>query len=289
MNLWFYDCRSGWGRELLPLALERGHEARLFRDPSKVDGGDCAFVRMHLHPSTREHDKRVAEALQGRIHTVPDARAARLYDDKVAQAGDLSRWMPHTMVARSATAAHAAAEELGLPLMSKTAEGSASKNVRLIRDAADLKREIGQAFGAGIVGQYGVRQRGYVLFQRFCPGNDYDFRVIRIGRERLILRRGNRDDAPMASGSDKEMPVVLQGQWPDHEAEEVLAFADRFFDVEGFTFCGIDVVRDGDRWVLVEMTTSWPTKMMHLHRFVSGRPGAEYWQLVMDELEAGAC
>jgi glutathione synthase/RimK-type ligase-like ATP-grasp enzyme len=284
MKFWLYDDRTGWGRTLLSLALPRGHEARLFREPEQVDGGDAAFVRMHLDPKTREHDKHTVAAMQGRIKTVPDARSAMLYDDKVEQAAELAKWMPRTIVARSPEKAREAAATLGLPLMSKTAEGSASKNVRFIQTENELSREIGQAFGQGIVGQYGVRQQGYVLFQEFCPGNDYDFRVIAIGRERLILRRGNRDDAPMASGSDREMPVTF----PDAEAEEVLAFADRFFAEEGFTFCGVDVVRHGDRWVLVEMTTSWPTKLMHVHRFVSGRPGSEYWNIVMDELEAGS-
>lgn len=289
MLLWFYEDHSGWGQKLHDLAIERGHDARLFRDPAKVEGG-IAFVRMHLNPKTRTDDKYAAASLAVRgVKMVPGARAARLYDDKVTQAAEIGKWLPRTIVAETKDDARKAAASLGLPLMSKTAEGSASKNVRFIQSEKQLRREIDLAFGDGIKGQYMRLQHGYVLFQEFCPGNDYDFRIIAIGRERLILRRGNREDRPMASGSDREIPVLMQGQWPDLEAEEVLAFANRFFAEEGFTFCGIDVVKKADGgWAILEMTTSWPTKLMHQHRFVSGRPGAEYWDIILDELEAGA-
>lgn len=246
--------------------------------------GDYAFVRMHLDPATVDDDRRAVAGLEGRVRTIPSARAGRLYDDKVAQSRELVRWMPRTIVATTRDDALAAAETLGLPLMSKAAGGASSRNVRFIRTEAELRHDIGQCFGDGLVGQYGVRQQGYVLMQEFCHGNAHDFRVIAVGRERLILRRGNRDDAPMASGANKEMPIT----WPDAEASEVLAYADSLFAAEDFRFCGVDIVKGPDGWKIIEFTTSWPTKNNAAHTTVSGRNWGAFFDIILDEIEAGA-
>lgn len=285
MNLWFYADLSGWGARLFEAALKRGHYAFLSRDAETSDAADCAFVRMHLDPATRAHDKTVVARLaEKQIKVVPSARAARLYDDKIAQAAEISRWLPQTFVAKSRAEARAAVLALGLPLMSKAAEGASSRNVRFIRTIDDADREIDLAFGPGIPSQYNARQKGYVLFQKFCAGNDYDFRVIAVGRERLILRRGNREDRPMASGANKEMAIT----WPDAEAAEVLDFADQFFSIEKFSFCGIDVVKDCGDWRVLECTTSWPTKNNDAHRTVSGRNWGDFFEIILDEIESGA-
>src|SRR5690606_22304929 len=121
---------------------------------------------------------------------------------------------------------------------------------------------------------------------RFCPGNAYDFRVIAMGRQRLILRRGNRDHVPFASGSDREMPSDPQD---DAETAEVFDFANEFFAAEDFRWCGIDIVRDREagRWVVLEVTAAWPTPA-NIHRFaLTRRPMSEFWTVVCEEIEAG--
>lgn len=287
MLLWTYDDYSGWGAELGKVARERGHDVRKFEDPRLVDRG-VVFARIHHHPSVRARDKAVMAylAVNRDVTLIPGYRSALLYDDKAEQARHLARWMPRTVVAYSIADADRAIEILGLPLISKCSEGAGSYNVAMIATREQAMAEAALAFsGEGIPRHYGQSQRGYLLWQRFCSGNDYDFRVIAIGQERLILRRGNRDDRPMASGSNKEMPI----KWPDREADEVLAFADLFFATECFLWCGVDIVKGEQGWTLLEMTTGWPLNNMAAHRFVSGRPGSEYWQIVMDEIEAGRC
>lgn len=285
MNLWFYHDLSGWGGILNEIAGKRGHSTVLSRDPDFAEAADCGFVRMHLDPVTRSHDKAVVADLASRgIKVAPSARAAVLYDDKVEQAAQLSKWLPETILASCVGEAYEAAERLGLPLMSKSAEGASSHNVRFIRTQDDLAFEIGLAFGPGIPSQYRQKQSGYVLFQKFCAGNDYDFRVIAVGRERLILRRGNRDDRPMASGANKEMGIV----WPDPEAQAVLDFANRFFSEEQFSFCGVDVVQEDGEWRILECTTSWPTKNNAAHKTVSGRNWGEFFEIIVDEIEYGS-
>lgn len=287
MKLWCYRDRSGWGATLAALAETRGHDVRLFAEAHEPDDG-AAFVHMHHHPETRDYDKELMAALAARdgLHLCPSPRSAALYDDKAEQFRQIGRWMPKTLLlTNSSEVAHAIAQ-LRIPLISKTAEGAGSNNVRLIETVAEAAAEAEAAFvGRGIPCRYGQRQRGYLLWQEFLLGNAFDFRVIAIGRERLILRRGNREDRPMASGSGFEMPVT----WPDAEASDVLDFANRFFAEEGFSWCGIDVLRDHRRgcWTICEMTAGWPLGKMHEHVFVSGRPGGEYWPMVLDEIEAG--
>lgn len=45
------------------------------------------------------------------------------------------------------------------------------------------------------------RQKGYVYFQDFIPGNEYDDRVVVIGNRAIAIRRYNRKDDFRASGS----------------------------------------------------------------------------------------
>lgn len=289
MKLWIWRDRSGWWEHLRKVAVARGHDVRVFSDPTHPDDG-TVFARLHHHPDVRARDKAMMAHLAPNpgIVLVPNYRSSVLYDDKAEQARQLARWMPRTMTLHSMAEAERALSALGLPLMSKCAEGAGSHNVRLIATKDQAMAEVRAVFGgAGIPCHYGQVQKGYLLWQQFLPGNDYDFRVIAIGRERLILRRGNRDDRPMASGSNREMPIA----WPDKEASEVLAFADAFFAEERMPWCGIDVVRDHEasRWVVLECTVGWPLGNMGAHNFVSGRSGKEFWQIVMDELEAGTC
>lgn len=289
MKLACYDDSAAcWGRSLAALAAHRGHEAQLFREAGEVPAGSTAFARLHNHPRSRDRDRDLHRALSGRadIALVPDGPWYDWYDDKRAQAEDLAQWLPTTVIYEDAESATRAidAGAWEFPFVSKSVEGSASHNVRLIRTPEAARREIEQAFGAdGIAVHYSGRQRGYLMWQKFCRGNHYDFRVIAIGAQRVILRRGNRPDVPFASGSDSEMPVT----WPDAEASRVLEFSDAFFAAHGLTWCGIDVVLDGGLAVLLEVTCSWPLKAFHLHRFVSGRKGEDFWPVVLDEIEAG--
>src|SRR5262249_26757951 len=118
--------------------------------------------------------------------------------------------------------------------------GAGSQNVRLVRNRHEAEAVCRQAFGVGFpaapgylddartrlrhIGgwkefcqklkrvpesvvstirykRYGPRQRGYVLFQEFMPGNDYDTRVTIIGNRAFGAVRHNRPNDFRASGS----------------------------------------------------------------------------------------
>ena len=73
-----------------------------------------------------------------------------------------------------------------------------------------------------------------------------------------------------------------------------LAQADEFFAAENMRWCGADLVRDVEgRWHVVDTTVQWT---LHNYSeclfFRSGEPtgkkGNETWDVLIDELEAGA-
>ena len=126
------------------------------------------------------------------------------------------------------------------PKVFKLRCGAGSDNVRLVRSAAEAHALCRRAFGPGFPAtpgylhdasnrlrqtagwrdfagklrrvpqsiantlrfrRFAPRQHGYVLFQEFLPGNDFDTRVTIIGRRAFGARRFNRPNDFRASGS----------------------------------------------------------------------------------------
>jgi len=295
MRLWCFDDNQLWGRELQTAALARGYDARLFRNPYDCDGG-YAFVHLHHHPDVRTRDKRVAGilALNTAIVMVPDYRSTLLYDDKAEQARQLAPWMPKTRLLYSRSQALRELPRMGYPFMSKAPFGAGSHNVRLIANEAAALREIEDVFpkdkaqkAKGIKCRYEQRQRGVLLWQEFLEGNDHDLRVIAIGTQRLLLRRRNRPNRPMASGSGLTEPITVL----DEECVSALEFSDRFFAAEKFRWCGIDLVRDPAtrNWRVLETTVGWTLRGYDACKFQpSLRAGADIWNVLLDEIAAGS-
>jgi hypothetical protein len=292
MNLWCLDDIGGWGRDLHAEATRRGWTARLFRCAADVDVFDgYAFMRVNQTPPRIRIEKATAEGLHVTpLVLIPDITQLRLYDDKLAQSIAFSNWMPPTLVFRSLDNAQRlasfAVDSLGLPFVSKSSEGSASHNVRLIRTGEEAVRELAAAFGPhGIQARYSV-QHGYVIWQKFLPGNDYDYRVVAVGRQRLILRRHNRDDVPFASGSGRCQPVTTL----DAETSDVLEAANEFFAGAQTKWCGIDLVRDLDTraWKVLETTLGWKQPAYAGCAFIgTSFMGADIWRVLCDEIDAG--
>ncbi len=102
------------------------------------------------------------------------------------------------------------------PLVSKTAGGAGSRNVRLLKDFSTAKKELDYLFNKDfknrsinkILKNCGLRhtkydmQRYYVHYQEFVPGNVRDFRVTTIGNKYVFaFFRRNRKNDFRASGS----------------------------------------------------------------------------------------
>lgn len=294
-KLWAYEDAHNWGNLLHRAAKARGYDARLFAEAREPDEG-IVFVHMHHHPQVRLKHKRMMAAMQVNpaLHLIPDYQSSVLYDDKLEQARVYREWMPRTRIFHTpGSSKHFLNTQPKYPFMSKTAEGAGSHNVRLINNAKDAQDEIRDAFSdIGIKCKYGQEQRGYVLWQELVPGNAGDIRIIAIGDQRLILKRANRPDKPMASGSGNTKPVTVL----DAEAATALQFANRFFDAFGLKWCGIDLVMDhaAGEWRLLETTVGWTMTGYYDCNFinrdgtVTDRKGDQVWQVLLDEIERGA-
>lgn len=288
-KLWIYDDAQNWGRALLDTARKDGYfDAHLFEEISQPDEG-YLFFHMHHHPQVRARHKYMMGqfALNPRLTLIPNYQSAMLYDNKLEQAKALSRWMPRTYVFTTPGSARRFIDStLFFPFISKSSEGASSHNVRFIQSYEEAKLEIKYAFSdIGIAGRYGARQRGYLIWQEFIEGNDYDIRVLAIGRQRLMLKRYNRSDRPMASGSGHNEPINAL----DGEAFEALQFANEFFREEKQTWSGIDLVRRGDgQWYMLECTVGWTVdgyKNCLFHG--SNRKGSDIWKVLLEEIKAG--
>lgn len=298
MKIWCYEDAHNWGAMLARAAQARGHEAHMFDEPRKPDQG-YVFMHMHHHPQVRLLHKRMMAimAMNPSLVLVPEYRSSNLYDDKIEQARQLSKWMPRTQIYYSPGAAkRALALGLKFPLISKTSEGASSHNVRLVSSEDEARREIKEAFSdLGIKCRYGQVQRGYLLWQEFVEGNEGDIRIIAIGRKRLILRRYNRKDRPMASGSGNLKPIV---DLSDPEILSALETANQFFRDEDFRWCGIDLIKEKStgRWLVLETTVGWTLHGYYECAFIDcsapeprvmEENGMSVWDVFLDEVEAG--
>lgn len=206
---------------------------------AQVRGCD-AFLWWFAHlPERRNVGKRVVLAIAHgmRIATFPDFRTIWHFDDKVAQKYLLDAAgiaMPRTWVFWTPERARAFCRAATYPMVIKLAGGIVSENVRRVADVAEAEYWIHRMFTAGVTSFDGwprparprrawtrletatrvlrgnnpfptsrrtELQRGYVLFQEFVPGNDFDTRVTVIGDRAFAYRRINRPDDFRASGS----------------------------------------------------------------------------------------
>lgn len=298
MKIWCFEDPQDWGERLYKTAKARGHEAYMFEASTQPDAG-YVFVHMHHHPQLRKGHKELMEnlSLNPKLVLIPDYRSSVLYDDKLEQARHLSRWMPAT---KAFFTPGAAKEYLRssprYPFISKASEGASSHNVRLVETPEQAFAEVKAAFSdKGIKMHYELAQRGYVLWQDFIENNDHDVRVIRIGEKRLVLRRFNRKERPMASGSGNLDPVTAL----DEEVRSALSYSDCFFKHERFDWCGIDLVKNSTRWYVLETTVGWnmggyvkcavwKRAYGHGEWVATNRLGIDIWEVLIDEIEAGS-
>jgi hypothetical protein len=207
MRIYVFPDPRGVGQAVAKAAIKRGHD--LVTQPAF---GEVGYVRTMNYGEWRA----LSLGMLSNLHdlafaTLPSYQDSLLYDDKVEQLPVLSRWLPKTHVIHNAPGV-VVRPKMDLPFISKTASGSASKNVRIIRTQADADAEWKAAFGGE--GIYCIsagrksRQRGYLYWQEFIPDNPYDIRVVVNGDHLYGLRRFNRsEDQPFASGSGKLEPI----------------------------------------------------------------------------------
>ena len=164
------------------------------------------------------------------------------------------------------------------PLVFKLRRGAGSLNVRLVRDAREGRAWVARMFGRGVrsfpvrdgvqralqrgrqarpgagslVGRarralrsvvnklrHPQMERGYVLFQRFVPGNEEDVRVTVVGDRAFVFKRRVRPNDFRASGSG-----LLTFPGPAEVPRDMVATAFRTCRDIGAQSLAFDFVRD---------------------------------------------
>jgi glutathione synthase/RimK-type ligase-like ATP-grasp enzyme len=176
--------------------------------------------------------------------------------------------------------------QTAFPKVFKLRGGAGSANVRLVENKSHAKKLIIKAFGSGF-SQYeassnlkerlrkwrigkgslksiakGVvrfiyppeyskikgRDRGYIYFQDFIPGNDHDIRVIVIDRKAFAIKRMIRDNDFRASGSGKVLYDKI------HFNDSVIQMSFQLAEKLGSKCIAIDYVFDGSKPLIVEIS-----------------------------------
>jgi glutathione synthase/RimK-type ligase-like ATP-grasp enzyme len=270
---------------VLAAAKRRGHETT-----RHYVHADCAYVRTVNYGHGREQ---CLEALRlfGRadITSVPGPGAADWYDDKLAQVALLRDWMPDTLVQETRDGEFVRLPRpAGYPFISKTAFGSGSANVRLIRNEAEARAEIDAVSGPGLQVKGGIQQ-GYLYWQELIPGNTRDIRVVVAGRRLYGLVRHCRDDVPFASGSGRTEVIT---DLSDPQVLSAFMMADEIAEKIDAPWSCYDIVFDSDRPYCLEVSTSW-TEISYTDCTVfdraslepTGETGGSWPEFVIDELE----
>lgn len=296
IKLWCLDDKGGWGRDLYTEASSRGQRW----DPYMFDsiltpnckGADYVFMRINQGGVRMHQELALAHYLFHKSQKlIPCFHDLLMYESKIKQVRAYAKWMPETHLIFSLKDADKLIGQLGYPFVSKSSTGSASCNVRLLTSKEEALKEAEAVFGDGLTAPHKLGekiQRGYLIWQEFLPGNEYDYRVCKIGNTMMMLRRFNKPGTYFASGSGKNEPVNEL----DPESASALEFAGRFFKETGTKWCGIDLVErkygGQNEWRLLETTIGWSQKAYHDCVFF-GTPykGHEIWKLTCDCIEQG--
>jgi|GEM_PF-1391899 len=260
LRIFAYKDASERGKNIVRVARGRGIWAKLFEDPSKVpnEPNTIAFVYMLHDPKFYSKGVDVAGkiALKDKVLMIPRPHEARLFHSKIALSKAYPEWMPPTWHITDADEAVRVLEKMEFPLVSKSNESFSSVNVRLVKNRNEALREIELAFSEDGIPMYGgVRQKGYLLWQEFMPGNKFDYRVFVVGKRFAALgKRYVRDDIPFASGSGRDEPMPELND----EAREVLAFSLDFTRKVDRTIAVMDIVRNKKGGLtMVEVHATW--------------------------------
>jgi glutathione synthase/RimK-type ligase-like ATP-grasp enzyme len=220
-------------------ADETGIEAEVVRPllPGAIDEirrFDAMIWRYNFQTTWLDAGPRIMRAVEDDLGLpVWPPRVLRdTFENKTAQAYLLEAHgiaHPRTWVFWHEAEARARLDDLPFPLVAKLSRGVQSQGVALVRNRAEAEVVIERMFSFGVssmdfmrnrrerrFGKYapvlqamrrgrfkGNLERGYVLFQEFIPGNDFDTRLIVQGDKVLAYRRHNREGDFRASGSGR--------------------------------------------------------------------------------------
>lgn len=271
MTLSIWDTGHEWNRELQWATVNRGFPARTIREVGSLTPGKIFYIPNQFPGPRCIVDKMFALKSMPDDPTyqwIADRTQIHCYEDKVRQVELFGDWMPSTQVFNWYTSALNYIDGLSasaFPIISKSAVGSASLNVRLLKNKAAAFAELHKVFVKGGLpirqgpGADGL-QKDYVIWQDFVP-HEFTYRVTVVGSKLHVYKRFNYDDRPMACPSKVKAtePVEMSPV-----IESLLSWSNKFFLSAGTKWCAIDVLADPLRlsagqvpWRLLETSLAW--------------------------------
>ena len=289
MILACYDAYDLWIKQIRRIAHERNNWS--FVSLNIGDGiptGAFVFFRPTMNEKQLAREKEWIRHHVDRedLCFVTDEAQCLMYEDKCAQAFAFDRFLPDTRVFFDRDAAYSWVEQhCDWPIVSKAAVGASSQYVNII-DKVEALAIVNQAFGDGIPLNHSNwdRQKGYVLFQRFLPGNDFTWRVNVIGDEVAVFQRFNYPNKAVAqTGNTKPIQSMTD------EVAEVIEYAREVAAAIGSKWVALDILRDFGKLRLIETSLAWPWPGVGDGAifFPSGRPWYEMFELMFDQMEKG--
>lgn len=258
VDLFVLDEREVWWKAILEAGARAGYNGqRITRGRQVQLRPGVGFIRPHADPRKLVCNRTDYVEMAQSLLMIQDRDQVWHYENKSEQFFDWGRWMPETWHFDTERAAMEFLRGAPFPLVSKADQGASSRNVRILANYREAERHVREIFRRGIVvdccaGGARVRQKDYVLLQRFIT-HRVTWRVNAIGNGRAIFRRFCYPNRPVAQTGNVEPVMQL-----DDTTESLLHFADEVFAAIGTKWCALDILRDGDRWRLLETSLAWP-------------------------------
>ena len=247
----------------------------------------------HLGKETLFAKQILFTAEQIGLKVFPNFRTGWHYDDKIGQKyllDSVKEYFIPTYIFYDKKEALTWAQNTDYPKVFKLRGGAGSMNVELVSSERKCLKIIKKSFGRGIKQYSGIRrfkeyymkyqdtrnfkyllkgvgrffikpkqikafqkEQGYVYFQEFLDGNDFDMRVIVIGNRAYGMKRLNRKNDFRASGSSQYLYDALPN--------DVLSTAFLVTKKLGLQCVAFDFVYDQkDNPLIIEMSFAFGTK-----------------------------
>lgn len=254
---------------------------------SQVNKYACVVWRPNTDPPWLEHGLEKIHFMETElgIRCFPNWRTLSYYDNKRSQSYFFKLHnvpTPNTFVSYCPDECESFLRQCTYPIVSKTAGGSGSRGVKLIKDSRSARAEVRRVFSRSVAQRTAERigrrypQRmdtptGYVYWQEFIPDNERDCRVTILGRKYgFVLYRRNRPGDFRASGSG-----LLEYEGPVGERE--VAFLIELCRKNEFDSMAFDLLFRSGEFLVSEMSYTFPIA------FLDEVPGYYEYQ------EDGAC
>lgn len=286
MNVYVLDAKGHWWPAIAKAAAAAGFNSH---HVDKWGGGEgYGFVRPSPNPAILPHHQNVYRQMSKDLTMVQDADHIDHYENKSLQFSLYADWMPRTWRFTELDPALAHLGNVDYPLVSKADEGSSSRNIRLLENRDKAEKHVRSAFNGGLevdLGNGKKLQKGYVILQEFIP-HRITYRVNAIGNAKAVFFRYCYPDRPMAQTGNVEPCEEITP-----EIESLLEWSDRFFAAAKTKWCAIDVLKDGDKWLLLETSLAWPWpspgRCNEGPIFRSNHEWIGMFDVLMDEIKAG--